>query len=285
MLFRSDSLGDLGCPVEDRALVLNVLRGLSDRYTLLRSLIMRQRPFPTFHQVHDDLALEEITLGAQAASISGPGSSSSSTALAATAPTRAPGPVGGRGGRGGGGGSRRRRGGRGGGSGGGGAGGGARGNAPTPGPQQGAPWPTFHHPWSGRISMWPFQGSGSEARPSAAMFAGAQPGFTSSSGFGFAPPSPWTLTPAASPWPTSSAAPPSGHVGWDAAALAAAFPTPTLTPPMGPEWIADTGATYHITPDHGILTSVRPPSSSLPSSIILANGSCLPVTSVGAAGT
>jgi uncharacterized membrane protein YgcG len=181
-----DSLGDLGCPVEDRILVLNVLRGLSDRYTHLRSLIMRQRPFPTFLQVRDDLALE-ITLGAQAASISGPGSSSSTT-LAAFTPTcpptpsqsalgpRPPGPSMGGGGRSGGGGSgRRHRGGRGGG---GGSGGGARGNAPTPGPQQGAPWPTFHHPWSGRISMWPFQGPGYEARPPAAMFASAQRGFT-----------------------------------------------------------------------------------------------------------
>jgi hypothetical protein len=44
----ADSLGDLGCPIEDRILVLNVLRGLSDRYTHLRSLIMRQHPFPTF---------------------------------------------------------------------------------------------------------------------------------------------------------------------------------------------------------------------------------------------
>jgi hypothetical protein len=131
---------------------------------------MRQRPFPTFLQVRDDLALEEITLGAQAASISGPGSSSSSTALAAFTPHhphtpsqsalghRPPGPSmggGGRGGGDGGSGGRRRRGGRGGG-GGGGSGGGARGNAPALGPQQGAPWPTFHHPWSGRISMWPF---------------------------------------------------------------------------------------------------------------------------------
>jgi hypothetical protein len=53
---------------------------------------------------------------------------------------------------------------------------------------------------------------------------------------------------------------------------------------MGPEWIADTGATYHTTPDPGILTSIRPPPSSLPSSIMVANGSCLSVTSVGAAG-
>jgi hypothetical protein len=53
---------------------------------------------------------------------------------------------------------------------------------------------------------------------------------------------------------------------------------------MGPEWIADTGATYHTTPNPGILTSVRPPSSSLPSSIMVANSSCLPITSVGAVG-
>jgi hypothetical protein len=88
----ADSLGDLGCPVEDRMLVLNILCGLSDRYTHLWSLIMRQRPFPTFLQVRDDLALEEITLGAQAASLFGPGSSSSSTALEAITPTRPPPP-------------------------------------------------------------------------------------------------------------------------------------------------------------------------------------------------
>jgi hypothetical protein len=132
--------------------------------------------------------------------------------------------------------------------------------------------------------MWPFQGPGYEARPPAAMFAGAQPGFISPPGFAFASPSPWTSMPAASSWPMPPTAPPSGLVGWDAAALAA-FQTPTLTPLMCPEWIADTGATYHITPDPGILTSIRPPSSSLPSSIMVANGSCLLVTSVGAAGT
>jgi hypothetical protein len=132
--------------------------------------------------------------------------------------------------------------------------------------------------------MWSFQGPGSDARPPTVMFAGAQPGFTSPPGFALASPSPWPSTPAVSSWPTSPATPPSELIGWDAAALAA-FQTPTLTPPMGPEWIADTGATYHTTPNPGILTSVRPPSSSLPSSIMVANGSCLPVTSVGAAGS
>ena len=44
-------------------------------------------------------------------------------------------------------------------------------------------------------------------------------------------------------------------------------------------------ATYHTTPNPGILSSsIHPPSSSLPLSIMVVYGSCLPVTSVGAAG-
>ncbi|XP_066344097.1 uncharacterized protein [Miscanthus floridulus] len=84
----ADSLGDLGWPVEDRILVLNVLRGLSDRYAHLRTWITRQRPFPSFLQVRDDLVMEELTQGIQPGSTSTPGSSSSSTALAATPPAR-----------------------------------------------------------------------------------------------------------------------------------------------------------------------------------------------------
>jgi hypothetical protein len=58
-----DSLSDLGWPMEDRILVLNVLRWLSDRYGHLRTWITRQRPFPTFLQVHDDLVMEELAQG------------------------------------------------------------------------------------------------------------------------------------------------------------------------------------------------------------------------------
>jgi hypothetical protein len=57
-----------------------------------------------------------------------------------------------------------------------------------------------------------------------------------------------------------------------------------LTPPVGPEWITESGATYHTTPDPGILSSIHSPSFSLLSSIMVANGSCLSVTSVGTAG-
>jgi len=59
----ADSLGDLGWPVEDRILVLNVLRGLSDCYAHLRTWIIRQRLFPTFLQVRDNHVMEELAQG------------------------------------------------------------------------------------------------------------------------------------------------------------------------------------------------------------------------------
>jgi hypothetical protein len=43
----ADSLRDLGEPVTDRTLVLNLLRGLSPRYGHLKALIKRTVPFPT----------------------------------------------------------------------------------------------------------------------------------------------------------------------------------------------------------------------------------------------
>ncbi|XP_066381473.1 U1 small nuclear ribonucleoprotein C-like [Miscanthus floridulus] len=248
----ADSLGDLGWPVEDRILVLNVLRGLSDRYAHLRTWITRQRPIPSFLQARDDLVMEEHTQGVQPGSTSAPGSSSSSTALAATPPARSfapppssllgsppPGPSGGGGG-GGRGGRRRRGGGRGG-----------RGGHQTPVPPgshqspatpRGAPWPSFHNPWSGRISMWPFPAPGREPRPPVALLTGAPPGFHF--------PSAWAPPPSASSWVTPPDTSP-GPVGWNPAALARSFSTMALTPPAGPDWIADSGATYHTTPDPG----------------------------------
>jgi hypothetical protein len=76
----ADALHDLGDPASDRVLVLNVLRGLSNTYDHLKCWITRQRPFPTFLQVRDDLALEEITRGLT------PGSSSPSPAALVAAP-------------------------------------------------------------------------------------------------------------------------------------------------------------------------------------------------------
>jgi hypothetical protein len=288
MKTKADALRDLGHPVPEPTLVLNVLRGLNSSFDHLRTWITRQKPFLTFLQVWDDLVLEEITRGPVTASPTF--ASSTSKALVTTPPTSAShsssllgppssGPSGGGGGKGEKGGRRRRggvverggtsnlggaggggghtSGGAGGGGGGtnlGGAGGGRRGSVSTPAPG-GMPWPSFANPWSGRISMWPFQGQ------PAAMLTGAPP-------FGPA----WTPQPSQSqPWPG----------GGDQATLAQSFSTMGLTPPVGTEWIADSGASFHTTPDAGILSSVHPAHPSYPSSIMVGDGSCLPVTSVG----
>jgi hypothetical protein len=58
----TDDLTALGEVVTDRTLVLNVLRGLNERFTHISALLRRVRPFPTFLEVKDDLPLEELTL-------------------------------------------------------------------------------------------------------------------------------------------------------------------------------------------------------------------------------
>jgi hypothetical protein len=56
----ADGLADLGAPVQDRILVLNILRGLNQRFEHVGSITRRYSPFPNFLKVRDDLLLEEI---------------------------------------------------------------------------------------------------------------------------------------------------------------------------------------------------------------------------------
>jgi hypothetical protein len=56
----TDGLADLGAPVKDRILVLNILRGLNQHFEHVSSIIRRYSPFPNFLKVRDDLLLEEI---------------------------------------------------------------------------------------------------------------------------------------------------------------------------------------------------------------------------------
>jgi hypothetical protein len=58
----ADALADLGSPVDDRILVLNILRGLNQRFEHLEAIIRRSSPFLNFLKVRDDLLLEEIHL-------------------------------------------------------------------------------------------------------------------------------------------------------------------------------------------------------------------------------
>jgi hypothetical protein len=68
---------------------------------------------------------------------------------------------------------------------------------------------------------------------------------------------------------------------WDQQSLANSFNIMALTPPMAVNWVIDSDATNHTTLDASNLTSVCPPNSTDPSSIIVGNISALMVTLVG----
>jgi hypothetical protein len=52
-------------------------------------------------------------------------------------------------------------------------------------------------------------------------------------------------------------------------------------PPTSTDWFADSDTSYHTAPDRSIFSLPHPHSPTFPSSIIVSNGSTLPVTSVG----
>jgi len=87
----ADSLADLGEPVSDRTLVLNVLRGLNERFQFMVQLITRQKPFPSFADVRADLRLADLNMGQSSGTPTAfLASSSSKSPPAAPAPSPAP---------------------------------------------------------------------------------------------------------------------------------------------------------------------------------------------------
>jgi len=62
----ADALRDLDEPVQDRTLVLNLLRGLNGRFEAIGLHLRRGHPFPTFLQARNDLLLEELNMEATA---------------------------------------------------------------------------------------------------------------------------------------------------------------------------------------------------------------------------
>jgi hypothetical protein len=89
------------------------------------------------------------------------------------------------------------------------------------------------------------------------------------------------VTPFAPSWtpPTQPSQPPTWPGRWDPATPVQAFNNMGVTPPVRTECIANSWASFHSTPDASILSYVR----SLHPSIMVGDGSCLPVTSVGSA--
>ena len=65
---------------------------------------------------------------------------------------------------------------------------------------------------------------------------------------------------------------------WDQQSLASNFSTVSLNHPAITDWVMDSGASSHMTPDSGNISLFRPPRSS---SIVVGNGSTLPVTASG----
>jgi small nuclear ribonucleoprotein (snRNP)-like protein len=81
----------------------------------------------------------------------------------------------------------------------------------------------------------------------------------------------------------SSPSLPSASIGAPSLALSAhTVPSPPPPPPPTTDWVVDSRASFHTTPTTSSLFHSHPPHPSHPSSIIVGNGSTLPVTSVGA---
>jgi hypothetical protein len=73
----ADALADLGEPIPDHTFVLNLLRGLNERFQFMSQLVTRQRPLPPFAEVRADLRLAELNM---------PAASSPASALVTTTP-------------------------------------------------------------------------------------------------------------------------------------------------------------------------------------------------------
>jgi hypothetical protein len=56
----TDGLADLGAPIDDRILILNILWGLNQRFEYVGSIIRRYSSFSNFLKVRDDLLLKEL---------------------------------------------------------------------------------------------------------------------------------------------------------------------------------------------------------------------------------
>jgi hypothetical protein len=177
------ALADLGSPVDDWILVLNILRGLNPHFEQLGAIMRRYMSFPSFLKVRDDLILEELHLDS-----SGPPADATMlytcpapAAARPTAPTPAPpsrppsnGGTGKKGKN-----KKNAGGGRG-------RGGNSGNTTPTPPAPSGtdakvpASWPTYVNSWQGHIAMYPSPLPSCFQRPQALMVA---PGYYPALGY------------------------------------------------------------------------------------------------------
>lgn len=268
----ADALGDLGKPVQDRTLVLNLIRGLNEKFAVIGTHLQRARPFPSFLVARNDLLLEELNLAKRSSTPSAfvamPGTGQLLNQHSSGAPQK---------------------------------------KEKTPGGQQAAAasgstgptsWaPSFLNPWAGTIQMCPgpvlhlwhlflrcvpqFRCSSLQRlspMPISLVFRGrcqvaSTQGLLAPGAFGQASGAPANFMPP----PPGFQNPSVGTSSWDQQALANTFSTMPLQQP----WYFDLGATNHMTSDAGILSRPSSTFSSFPSSIVVGNGNLLPVVSTG----
>jgi hypothetical protein len=170
----ADDLADIGAPVEDRILILNILRVLNQRFKNVGSIIQRYSPFLNFLKVRDDLLLEEIHMGSTGPPAAPTALYTNVVSPAAKPPSRPP-----NGGNGGTGDNRnkynnknRNSGSDGGNNGknssGGEGHGGSSGQTTAPtgsDDRSNAPWPTYDHPWQGHMTIYPGPVPAGQQRP------------------------------------------------------------------------------------------------------------------------
>jgi hypothetical protein len=185
----ADGLADLGAPIEDRILIINILSGLNQRFEHVGSIIRRYSPFLNFLKVRDDLLLEEIHMdstGPPAVPTMLYTNAASPAAMPLSSMSSCP-PNGGNGGNQNRYNNKNRNSGNGGGnnsknSNGGGGRGGSSGQITAPTGSDGrtnAPWPTYGHLWQGHMTIYPGPVPTGQQRPQAFM---ATPGLYASPG-------------------------------------------------------------------------------------------------------
>jgi hypothetical protein len=185
----ADNLANLGAPVEDRILVLNILRGLNQRFKHVGSIIRRYSPFPNLLKVRDDLLLEEIHMDSIGPLAAPTALYTKAASPAAKPPSSTPSrpPNGGTGGNRNKYNNKNRNNGNGGGNNGknsnGGRGrGGSSGQTTAPtgsDDKTNAPRLTYGHPWQGHMTMYPGPVPAGQQRPQAFV---ATPGLYASPG-------------------------------------------------------------------------------------------------------
>jgi hypothetical protein len=188
----ADDLANLGAPIKDRILILNILRGLNQRFDYVGSIIRRYSPFLNFLKVRDDLLLEEIHMDSTepTAALMALYTNAASPAAKPLSSIPSCPPNGGNGGTGGnqnkynnktrnrdnGGGNngKNNNGDRGPG------GSSSQTTAPTCSDgRTNTPWPTYGHPWQRHMTMYPGPVSAGQQRPQAFV---ATPGLDASPG-------------------------------------------------------------------------------------------------------